>query len=104
MYIYIATNTADSRQYVGQSIINPAKKRINEHRFAGSGTFFHRVIRKYGFDNFTWEIICYPNATKESLDAIECWYIAKLNTLAPNGYNLQTGGNSGRHTPETLKK
>ena len=97
MYIYIATNTINTKQYVGQSTKYPHEHRgrIHEHRLANRNSLFHKAIRKYGFDNFTWELIHYPGASQDALNAIECWHIAKLGSLVPNGYNLETGGKSG---------
>ena len=96
MYIYIGTNTVNSKQYVGQSINDPHKDRIKAHKLANGKTrLFHRAIRKYGFENFTWKVIHYPGASQEALNAIEQWQIAKRNTLSPDRYNLTTGGNQG---------
>ena len=97
MYIYIATNTINTKQYVGQSVKDPHghRGRIHEHRLAKNKSLFHKAIRKHGFDNFTWEVIYYPGASQDALNAIERWHIAKLGSLVPNGYNLETGGKSG---------
>ena len=93
MYIYIATNAVNGKQYVGKSINNPYKERIPKHKHArGENPAFHNAIQKYGFDNFTWDVVRYPNASQEALNAIECWHIAKLNTFRPVGYNLTKGG------------
>lgn len=107
MYIYIATNTVNTKQYVGQSTKYPHEHRgrIHEHRLANRKYLFHKAIRKYGFDNFTWEVIHYPGASQDALNAIERWHIAKLGSLVPNGYNLETGGKSGgKLSPEARAK
>ena len=107
MYIYIATNTINMKQYVGQSVRAPHRKRgrIHNHRLAKDKYLFHRAIRKHGFDNFNWEVIHYPGASQDALNAIERWHIAKRDALFPNGYNLETGGKSGgRLAPETRVK
>ena len=107
MYIYIATNTINTKQYVGQSTKYPHEHRgrIHEHYLAKRKYLFHKAIRKYGFDNFTWEVIHYPGASQDALNAIERWHIAKLGSLVPNGYNLETGGKSGgKLSPEARAK
>ena len=107
MYIYIATNTINMKQYVGQSTKYPHEHRgrIHEHRLANGKYLFHKSIRKHGFDSFTWEVIHYPGASQDALNAIERWHIAKLGSLVPNGYNLETGGKSGgRLSPEARAK
>lgn len=97
MYIYIATNTVNTKQYVGQSVTDPHRKqgRIDNHRRAKDPYTFHKAIRKYDFNNFTWEVIHYPGASQDALNAIERWHIVRLSTLVPNGYNVHTGGKSG---------
>ena len=105
MYIYIATNTVNKKQYVGQSIHHPKTKRIPKHKMALGKYAISNAIRKHGFESFTWEIISYLGASQESLNAIEKWHITKLNTLSPNGYNLAEGGGAGgKYTPEARSK
>lgn len=89
MYIYIATNIINKKQYVGQSMHPPHKQRIHDHKKAKTGTTFHDAIRQHGLENFIWRSIPYLGSSKESLDAIEHWYITKLNTLTPHGYNTK---------------
>lgn len=51
----------------------------------------HQAIKKYGwkaFDKFVLEVC----DTIEALDAAERLWIAEYNCLAPNGYNLESGG------------
>jgi len=38
------------------------------------------------------------------LDWMEVEWIKELNSLAPNGYNLNTGGNKNKHTSDETKK
>ena len=98
MYIYIATNTVNNKQYVGQSINHPYESRhgrIATHKSAYTDTNFHRAIRKHGFDAFTWEVLWYPYVCQDALNSIERNFIENLNTLSPNGYNLDSGGKSG---------
>jgi hypothetical protein len=47
--------------------------------------------KKYGIESFKFNIIiiCFD----EDLDKHEKYYILKYNTLYPNGYNMQDGGN-----------
>ena len=51
-----------------------------------------QAIEKYGSENFEVEIIQYPNISREALCEVEKLKIKQLNTIAPNGYNLTTGG------------
>jgi hypothetical protein len=51
----------------------------------------HSAIAKHGKENFIIESIC-EVLTKELANEFEKDYIARYCTLAPNGYNIQTGG------------
>jgi len=56
----------------------------------------------HGFDKFT--ISKLSTVTIEELDQTEINFIKQLNTLAPNGYNLTTGGERFDHTDETKNR
>ena len=84
MYIYIATNKINGKQYVGQSVNDPHNGRIKSHKKTDNKTVISRAIRKYGFENFEWEIIYYPGASQEALNAIEQWQITNLNVSLIN--------------------
>jgi group I intron endonuclease len=65
------------------------------------------AIRKYGVDNFSFQvlIICFD----EDRYHYEKQYIKKYNSIAPNGYNLTSGGEGGgfygkTHSDETRIK
>ena len=64
---------------------------------------FHEAIRKYGFEDFDWEVIDSAE-TLEELNEKEIFWINKLNTLSPNGYNLEKGGKVKVFLEETLQK
>lgn len=91
MVIYLVTNKINGKKYVGQTI-RPLSERWKDHCRAKDKNYFHNAIRKYGADNFTREVIDTAE-TVEELDEKEIYWIAKLNTLFPNGYNLKEGGN-----------
>lgn len=66
-------------------------------------TFLKRAIKKYGKENFKIEIIkkCLH---QEELDLEEEKLIKEYNSLAPNGYNLMTGGAAPKHSILTKEK
>ncbi len=68
-----------------------------------STQIIHRAIRKYGWNNFKKEVICYCG-DKLSLDLMEDFCINIFNTIIPNGYNLRRGGSHGKHSEETKMK
>ena len=61
------------------------------------------AIEKYGKNAFECEIIDTCNSAKE-LNEKEAFYIEQFNSLAPNGYNLMTGGATPQHSQLTRKK
>jgi group I intron endonuclease len=88
--IYIVTNSVNGKQYVG--ITNSLAKRWNKHRNAkGSAPALHEAIKKYGIDSFVFTHFA-DAFDPESAKSIEVMLIAEHNTLAPNGYNLTSGG------------
>lgn len=100
--IYCITNIVNSKKYVGQSI--NVDKRVNEHFWKARiendrsyNTAIHQAIRKYGKDNFKVEIL--EECSYEELDLKEQYYISKMNTISPNGYNILAGGQAKRAIP-----
>lgn len=61
------------------------------------------AFRKYGLEKFEFKIICI--CFDEACDDLEIYYISKFNSVVPNGYNLEKGGNKNKIIhPETCKK
>lgn len=103
-YIYCITNKVNGKKYIGQTktdistrwrghksdVTNP-----NAQKFA-----IHLAMQKYGIDNFDiQQIEELENSEIEELSNIlndkEKYYINFFQTIAPNGYNLTEGGESG---------
>ena len=57
----------------------------------GDKATFYMAIRKYGKENFKWEIIDKAN-TREELDLKESFWIDFFNTYKHGGYNMTLGG------------
>ena len=89
--IYLITNVKNSKQYVGQS--RDIVKRLSSYRHSKRTTAIHLAIEKYGIDNFTFYTLQTEVSVKD-LNAAEIFWIKTLNTQAPFGYNLTSGGNS----------
>lgn len=110
-FIYKITNIISKKFYIGETKkINP-ELRWNEHKRKiekGIGCpALQDAVRKYGIDNFRFEIliICFD----EDRYKLEIEYIQKYNSIVPNGYNLTKGGEGGgfygkKHSNETIKK
>jgi len=102
--IYKITNLINGKIYVGQTR-NGIKERWRGHcKFSKSNMAITRAIIKYGKENFKIEQIDCAKDLYE-LDNKEVYYIKKLNTLSPNGYNLNSGGNANKVvSEESLEK
>lgn len=75
------------------------EKRKREHLYDLDNELpFHRALKKYGLENFKWEIIDKANSDKEIKEK-EIYWIKRLNTCihSPNsqGYNITVGGEGG---------
>lgn len=97
--IYKFTNKINNKSYIGQSVNIDARRRqhIATSYYPLSNTYntaFHKAIRKYGVDNFNFEVLTICNI--EELDALEKYYISKYNSIVPNGYNMTPGGENAR--------
>lgn len=89
--IYILTCKPTGLSYVGQSRDIP--RRLQKH-WTRQESYIGNAIKKYGRDNFTIEIIAYPGASIDALNAIERWHISIRKTQRPDGYNLTPGGDA----------
>lgn len=89
--IYLIRNTITNKVYVGQSI--NIQRRWWEHKsraFDPNNNCYdkplYRSMRKYGLEAFKLEILCECN--EEELNDLEASFIAKFDSLVPNGYNI----------------
>lgn len=114
--IYCYTNNINGHQYVGRT--NNVKRRQNEH-YSNSinenseeyELLFHKKLREYGKENFTFTILESGDWDNEETNNKEKFWIDKLKTYCGDGnggYNLTRGGESHEHTriysPEIIKE
>lgn len=113
--IYVITNNVNGKQYVGQTVsfLSSGRKWGSHRRWqahvkcAKAKRFECRLlesaISKYGKEEFKVEDVL--ECKIEELNSFEKEYIDKYNSLAPNGYNLMTGGGNGRkHSVDTKER
>lgn len=89
-YIYRVTNTVNGKSYVGRTIQRRPRDRWAAHKSdtkRGSSMLLHRAMRKYGVENFTFEIILELEGTKCEIAKEETRLIRFEGTLSPRGYN-----------------
>ena len=97
-------------EYIGQTGHEDFQIRLNGHMSDvknGRKRHLYNAIRKYGWDHFTIEILHnFPREGnwQERLDELEIQEIAQRGTLAPGGYNNETGGNRNKVLHEDTKE
>lgn len=97
--IYKFTNKINGKIYIGQSL--DLRRRYishkNNYKNPNSQAYknaFYAALRKYGFENFDYEIITQSeNFDKDQLNELEKYYIDKYKSYE-NGYNMNPGGNN----------
>ena len=100
--IYLIKNKLNSKCYIGQTI-RSLKKRWNEHCNINGDSIVNNAIKKYLPENFDVSILIEIDNNK--LDELEVKFISEYNSLYPNGYNIQTGGNiNKKHCEESREK
>lgn len=88
--VYYHKNLINGKGYVGITS-RSVKERWGRNGSQYKGQTFWKAIAKYGWDNFTHEIL-ETNLEEEQAKQLETEYIKKFNTKQPNGYNLTYGG------------
>ena len=93
--IYVIKNSINDKVYVGQAK-NAAERWLShiynaqyEARYNKEIQVIHRAMTKYGIDKFYYQILEHQ---VEDYDEREQYWIKKLNSVTPNGYNIAPGG------------
>lgn len=113
--IYQVTNVINNKKYIGKSFTTTynysferlLSRRKSQHKLQmlkENGQYFHRQLKKYGWDNFIWEIID-KSYNKHELNLKETFWIKNKNSYAPNGqgYNLTLGWDGACGCPNSEK-
>jgi len=102
MIIYKSTNKVNGKIYIGQttnSLETRIKNHIKESKKDNVRRPFLKAIKKYGVENFLFEIVDHADNLDE-LNEKEINCISEYNSIAPNGYNI-TGGGQGKKLKTT---
>ena len=112
LYIYKFTNKITGKTYIGQT--NDIEKRKRGHKSEsfnpkanGYNLPFHAAIRKYGWENFEFEILeeIPDEFGREYLNEREIFFISYYKSLVDeNGYNLTKGGEGCNKGPLTFEE
>lgn len=109
MLIYKITNNINGKIYIGQTTRTLSKRIIgykHEARYKPDSRPITRAMNKYGFENFTFEVLEDNIESITTLNKRERYYIETLQSMVgKNGYNVELGGNGvGKHSEETKRK
>lgn len=102
MIVYLIENKISGKRYVGQTT-GTLHARWVAHRRAESKGPLARAIKSYGADKFSVSVLSEAVSIDE-LNVLERFWINKLGTLSPAGYNLREGGYNGKHSMETRSR
>lgn len=96
-YIYKITNSKNNKVYIGQTIKSRPTDRYSQHKYLANHpeqekgiSYLHRAMLNDGLENFIFDII--EEVDNNRLDEREIFWIKEYNSLAPNGYNISSGG------------
>lgn len=102
--IYKITNTINGKVYIGQS--RDIQTRKSQHKYdmrnGGHNEHLYRAMRKYGFDNFEFEVL--EECEIHRLNDLEKKYIEQYNSMSPDGYNIELGGGARETTSAYTRK
>jgi group I intron endonuclease len=105
MHVYKFTHLESGKSYVGQTIQDPARRRL-EHisgsRYSTNTYHFHNAIRKYGIDAFTFEVLAEATSLAE-LNNLEEQFANQFDCYH-NGYNIRKAGGNKLHSEESKKR
>lgn len=109
--IYKITNQVNNKSYIGFTNKKPHERLQKHYKTAfkdNSQYLIHRALRKYGKENFLFEVIYQSHDGNYTLKEMEEKFIRKYNThcVYGYGYNMTYGGNGslGRVLSEKTKK
>lgn len=101
--VYCHTNKIDGKKYVGITGQKPEKRWGNGRNYSHNA-YFDNAIKKYGWEEFSHEILFTGLSKKEAEDK-EIELIAKWGlTNRDKGYNLSNGGEGAASLTDEIKK
>jgi GIY-YIG catalytic domain/AP2 domain len=125
-FIYIIKNKLSDKVYIGQTTKPSVEERWKEHKqcalrmltfgkdaecnYSIRNSYIYRAMAAHGIENFTCDELradvdheVRGEDGQTELDRVEMETIQRYNSIAPHGYNLNTGGSSFKHNEESIK-
>lgn len=101
--VYVHINNANGKKYFGITCKSPNKRWGRNGIHYNKNPHFWNAIQKYGWDNFSHEVILDGVSLKDAC-AVESHMIKSYMTNNPNfGYNNTSGGETGQIFSEESK-
>jgi group I intron endonuclease len=115
--IYRCYNILTGKSYIGYDSNWPSRKSKHIYDYLNKKSpnyncHFYKALRKYGIENFSWEILYQSWDKKYCLNVMESFFIEQYDSFN-NGYNMTKGGEGTlgkkswlgkKHTEETKIK
>jgi group I intron endonuclease len=105
MHIYKFTHVESGKSYIGQTIQDPNRRRL-EHISGSRHTprtyHFHNSLRKYGIDAFTFEVIATATSLNE-LNILEEQFVLQFDSIK-NVFNIRQSGGNKTHSEESKQR
>ena len=100
--VYCHTNKINNKKYIGITSQKPQNRWRNGNGYKNNEHFF-RAIQKYGWHNFSHEIL-YVDLSQEEAEKIERKLIREWETFDNDkGYNIEFGGNVKKIVSQTTR-
>lgn len=102
--IYKVVNTSNGKVYIGFDSKWPRRRNSHKYHTKDRNQHFYNALRKYGWENFEWEVIYQSKDGEHCLNVMEPFFIQEYNTFE-QGYNSTLGGEGtlGRITNNITK-
>ena len=104
--IYRIVNQINGKVYIGFDSSWPKRKQSHRYHTKNRNQHIYRAFKKYGWNNFVWDVIYQSSDGEHCLNVMEPYFIKEYNSFH-TGYNETHGGEGtlGRQTKiETKNK
>jgi group I intron endonuclease len=102
--IYKIVNQINGKVYIGFDSNWPKRKYSHKYHIKNRNQHIYHAFRKYGWENFVWEVIYQSTDGKHCLSIMEPYFIKEYDSYY-TGYNETLGGEGtlGRITKKQTK-
>jgi group I intron endonuclease len=100
--IYKITHRESGKCYIGQSVDVFKRWQGHSNLAVKKKSAIQNAFVLYGIDKFSFEVL--EECDREMLNDKEVYWISCFDSVAPNGYNLTSGGGQGITVSDETKK